>query len=83
LEERYRDERLQALDRYDILDTPREEPFDRIAHLIRTIFNVPIGIASMIDAHRQWYKAATGMANSDADLKDTSAATRSKAQRHS
>lgn len=70
LDECYRDERLQALDRYDILDTPREEPFDRIAHLIRTIFNVPIGIVSMIDAHRQWYKAATGMANSEAELKN-------------
>jgi diguanylate cyclase (GGDEF)-like protein len=71
LEEHHRDERLQALDRYDILDTPREEAFDRIAHLIRTIFDVPIGIVSMIDAHRQWYKAATGMANSEAELKNT------------
>lgn len=71
LNECYRDERLQALDRYDILDTPREEAFDRIAHLIRTIFDVPIAIVSMIDAHRQWYKAATGMANSEAELKNT------------
>jgi diguanylate cyclase (GGDEF)-like protein len=70
-EECYRAERLQALNRFDILDTPREEPFDRIAHLIRTIFDVPIGIVSMIDAHRQWYKAATGMTNSEAELKDT------------
>lgn len=71
LEEHHHDERLQALDRYDILDTPREEAFDRIAHLIRTIFDVPIGIVSMIDGHRQWYKAATGMANSEAELKNT------------
>jgi diguanylate cyclase (GGDEF)-like protein len=63
--------RLRALERYDILDTPREEPFDRIAQLIRAIFGVPIGIVSMIDAHRQWYKAATGMASSEADLKTT------------
>lgn len=64
-------DRLRALERYDILDTPREEPFDRIAQLIRAIFGVPIGIVSMIDAHRQWYKAATGMATSEADLKST------------
>ena len=65
----YRDERLQALYRYDILDTPREAAFDRIANLIRTIFDVPIAIVSMIDAHRQWYKAATGIASNEVDLK--------------
>lgn len=71
LEECYRDDRLRALDRYDILDTPREEPFERIAHLIRAIFGVPIGIVSMIDGHRQWYKAAPGMPNTEAELKHT------------
>jgi diguanylate cyclase (GGDEF)-like protein len=71
LEECFREERLQALDRYDILDTPREESFDRIAQLIRTIFDVPIGIVSMIDAHRQWYKAASGMPVREVGLKST------------
>ena len=49
LVECYRDERLQV-DRYEILDTPREAAFDRVAHLIRTIFDLPIAIVSMIDA---------------------------------
>src|SRR5689334_19870629 len=64
-------DRLEALERYDILDTPREKPFDRIANLIQAIFDVPIGIVSMIDGHRQWYKASTGLPNNEADLKDT------------
>jgi len=63
--------RLQALDRFDILDTPREQPFDRIVRLIQTIFDVPIGIVSMIDGHRQWYKACSGMRNTEADLQNT------------
>lgn len=53
--------RLAALERFDIMDTPREEGFDRITRLIRTIFDVPIAIVSMIDGHRQWYKAYEGI----------------------
>ena len=67
----FSDERLQALDRYDILDTPREAPFDRIAHLIRAIFDVPIAVVSMIDAHRQWYKSAAGTTATEVELKQT------------
>jgi diguanylate cyclase (GGDEF)-like protein len=52
--------RLEALDRFDILDTPKEEAFDRIARLIRNIFDVPIGVVSVIDGHRQWIKASDG-----------------------
>lgn len=54
------DRRLQALQRYDILDTPREEAFDRITRLAQKIFRVPVAIVSFADAHRQWHKAAEG-----------------------
>jgi diguanylate cyclase (GGDEF)-like protein len=54
-------ERLAALDRLDVLDTPREEAFDRIARLARKVFNVPMAAVSFIDAHRQWYKANDGL----------------------
>lgn len=53
--------RLEALDRYDILDTPQEEAFDRLARLIQNIFDVKIAIVSVIDAHRQWYKSCFGL----------------------
>lgn len=52
--------RLSALARFDVLDTPREESFDRIARLARRLFGVPVAIVSFIDAHRQWYKAQEG-----------------------
>lgn len=53
--------RLAALDRFDVLDTAREEGFDAIGRLIRDVFEVPIGIVSVIDGHRQWYKACEGI----------------------
>ena len=43
-------ERLAALDRYDILDTPDEEAFDRITRLVRALFGVPIVAISFLSA---------------------------------
>lgn len=59
-QEAWERDRLAALQRFDVLDSPREEPFDRVTRLIRSIFGVSTGIVSMIDAHRQWYKSADG-----------------------
>jgi diguanylate cyclase (GGDEF)-like protein len=64
-------DRLAALDKFDVLDSPREQPFDRIAQLIRSIFGVEIGIVSMIDGHRQWYKASEGIGQDQAPLEHT------------
>lgn len=57
-------DRLAALGRYDILDTPREEAFDRVTRLAQRIFHVPISAVSLVDGHRQWFKAQCGL---DAD----------------
>jgi two-component system, cell cycle sensor histidine kinase and response regulator CckA len=50
-------ERLQALRRHAILDTPPEASFDRIARLTARLLKVPIALVSFIDERRQWYKA--------------------------
>lgn len=50
-------DRLAALEAFDLLDTPRDEGLDRVVGLIKDIFSVEIGIVSLIDAHRQWYKS--------------------------
>jgi diguanylate cyclase (GGDEF)-like protein len=52
--------RLAALRRYDILDTPDEEAFQRIVELVRSVLDVPMAAVSLIDARREWMKAATG-----------------------
>lgn len=54
--------RLDALARYDILDTPREESFDRITRLVRRILKVPMATVTFLDGHRQWFKSRDGLA---------------------
>jgi diguanylate cyclase (GGDEF)-like protein len=63
--------RLRAVERFDILDTPREASFDRVTRLIKTVFDVPIAIISVIDGHRQWYKACEGLAVNEVERKAT------------
>ncbi|MSP89860.1 MAG: hypothetical protein EXQ92_13780 [Alphaproteobacteria bacterium] len=55
------DERIQALERYNILDTPLEVAFDRITHLAATAFGMPIALISLVDRGRQWFKPRHGM----------------------
>lgn len=53
-------QRLEILHQYQILDTPREQAFDRISELAKLIFEVPVAYISLIDADRQWCKSAIG-----------------------
>src|SRR3546814_18338372 len=53
--------RMAALERYDVLDTPREPSFDRITDLVRSILGVPISAISLVDAGRQWFKSRAGL----------------------
>jgi diguanylate cyclase (GGDEF)-like protein len=64
-------ERLEALDRYDLLDTPPEPQFDRIVRLTKDIFDIPMAVVSVIDGHRQWYKASEGLAGTEVPVRDT------------
>ncbi len=54
-------ERLSALRRYDILDTPAEDAFNRITALAARLFSVPMAAVSLIDHDRQWFKAGYGL----------------------
>jgi signal transduction histidine kinase/CheY-like chemotaxis protein/PAS domain-containing protein len=53
-------ERLAALHRYKILDTPPEEAFDRITRLVAKIFDAPIALVSLVDESRAWFKSCIG-----------------------
>jgi GAF domain-containing protein len=53
--------RIEALNRYNILDTPPDGSFDRITKLVATIFEVPIAIISLVDTERIWFKSAHGL----------------------
>ncbi|MET1021480.1 MAG: GAF domain-containing protein, partial [Arthrobacter sp.] len=52
--------RMQAVERYQILDTPADGAFDRIAALAARMFSVPVAIVSVVDHDRIWFKAHHG-----------------------
>jgi diguanylate cyclase (GGDEF)-like protein len=54
-------QRLQALHQLEVLDTPPEPEFDELVHLAAAICGAPIGMMSLVDADRQWFKAVTGL----------------------
>lgn len=53
--------RLQAVRELEILDTAPEADFDDIVRLATMVFKVPISTVTILDAHRQWFKAAIGL----------------------
>jgi PAS domain S-box-containing protein len=53
--------RLEAVRRYDILDTPPDGAFDRITALAAKLFSVPIAIISLVDHDRIWFKSHHGL----------------------
>jgi diguanylate cyclase (GGDEF)-like protein len=55
------DERLCALARYDVLDTPSEEVFDRITRMVRNVLDVPLSTVTFLDAHREGCQSRPGL----------------------
>ena len=53
--------RLDALIRYQILDTPAEQTYDDFAFIASTICQTPIAVMSFVDGDRQWFKARLGI----------------------
>lgn len=55
------DVRIKSLYDVSILDTMREERFDRITNMGRILLEVPICIISLVDVNRQWFKSCQGL----------------------
>jgi PAS domain S-box-containing protein len=53
--------RLDALQRYAILDTLPEQEFDDLSRLAALICGTPIAMVSLVDADRQWFKSKVGL----------------------
>ncbi|WP_374266513.1 GAF domain-containing protein [Zoogloea sp.] len=52
--------RLTALRATGLLDSPPDAAFDNLVELVRTVFDVPVAFVALMDAERQWFKAAAG-----------------------
>ncbi|MES9993307.1 MAG: sensor domain-containing diguanylate cyclase [Candidatus Thiodiazotropha sp.] len=53
--------RLESLQSINVLDTPAEERFDRLARMAKRLFGVPIALVSLVDENRQWFKSCIGL----------------------
>ncbi|MEO7719677.1 MAG: PAS domain S-box protein [Capsulimonas sp.] len=53
--------RLAELYSYGVMDTLPEQDFDDLVHLASAICGTPIALISLIDDHRQWFKAKHGL----------------------
>jgi CheY-like chemotaxis protein len=54
--------RLASLQRHAILDTGSEEDFDTLVREAASLCHAPIALISLVDTHRQWFKAQLGLA---------------------
>ncbi|MCW5960870.1 MAG: GAF domain-containing protein [Pyrinomonadaceae bacterium] len=54
-------ERLRLLQIYKVLDTASEKTLDDLTELAAAICETPIGLISLVDEHRQWFKSRYGL----------------------
>lgn len=66
------EDRVNALKRYKLLDTPPENAFDNVARLATQIFKVPISLVSLVDEKQVYFKANIGMGNARSTLRGVS-----------
>lgn len=59
------EERLQALRRYEILDTDPEKEFDDLTLLASHICGAPVALISLVDQDRQWFKSKVGTTDNE------------------
>ncbi len=53
--------RLEALNSYEVMDTPAEAAFDDLTELASFITGTPISLVSLVDGKRQWFKSRVGL----------------------
>ena len=57
----HEERRLSALYALDILDSATEAAYDDLAALAAALFDAPIALITLVDEHRQWFKANIGL----------------------
>jgi PAS domain S-box-containing protein len=62
--------RLEALESFQLLDTPEEATYDAFAQLAREIAGTSMATITFVDEQRQWFKSHLGLALREAPRKD-------------
>lgn len=55
------EQRLAAVRRYDVLDSPPDGAFDRVCALAARFFGAPVATVTIVDEDRIWFKACQGL----------------------
>ncbi|WP_341365407.1 GAF domain-containing protein [Yoonia sp. BS5-3] len=63
--------RLAALDSLSLMDSPPEEIFDRAVRLATRMLGVEVGLLSLVDGERQFFKAQIGLPAPYAESRET------------
>lgn len=63
--------RLSALQRLGLLDTPPEAAFDRLTRVACRVLHTPVGLVSLVDSHRQFFKSCVGLPEPLASTRET------------
>jgi PAS domain S-box-containing protein len=54
-------QRIEALKETGLLDSARELAFDDLASIASSLCGTPVALVSLVDSHRQWFKAHHGL----------------------
>jgi GAF domain-containing protein len=63
--------RLAALQRLDLLDTPPEAALDRLTRIACRVLHAPVGLVSLVDHERQFFKSCVGLPEPIASKRQT------------
>ncbi|MDX2037945.1 MAG: PAS domain S-box protein [Isosphaeraceae bacterium] len=53
--------RLESLRETQLMDSPREECFDRLTRLVSQFLRTPVALVSLVDDRRQFFKSCVGL----------------------
>jgi GAF domain-containing protein len=63
--------RISALHRLNILDTPPEAALDRLTRIACRVLRAPVGLVSLVDRDRQFFKSCVGLPEPIASARQT------------
>jgi GAF domain-containing protein len=63
-------QRMERLRSYRVLDTPPEAVFDDLVRVASIVCETPIALISLVDTHRQWFKARVGLGATETPRED-------------